>query len=408
MRSRYSMRGMTLVEIMVATTVAGIITATAMTFFIRTVRYGRITYEQTELSDKSRLARDALTQDLLATGYAWEHEGAWDTDSSATVGDIVPTGYFGVAGKGAALNVAWPLYPISGVNNNAAADVLQLIVPTGTVLGLNASMSHPHYHCYQVDNAGGNHMTFTISNPTAGTAGWLQNRIVVISGNGMTLLTTLFANASTGVGGVVLNDMAPAGSQTCTDVACGACEAGGAPSDPTAMLPPNTKGYPAALVRYEVVNVGGVPALTRCTFNTAGAPGTCTGVNTIVNGIEDFQVRYVFMMISEDATSGSEVVVNGSSTATGSLDLLDDDYLEISANHPKRKVAGPNLDEESMRLLAVEVGLVVRAARPNPGYTDRGRRPPMFDRPGAGAADSFRRMPVTFRVPVPGATAYGQ
>ncbi|MBN2358309.1 MAG: hypothetical protein JXR83_02590 [Deltaproteobacteria bacterium] len=413
--------GTTIIEMMIAITVSGLISAAAFIFFVRQTRYGRTVSEQTDTVDRSRIARQIITQDILLAGYGWEHEGTWDENGDGT-GDVVRTGCFGEAGRGLSVAATWPMRPVTGVDTGSGpgADTLHLIVPVGKIMGMNGMADNVDYRCYQTNsekavdpdtgNPGTGVMTLTatgVSWPSGpAPTGWTSGNIVVLTGGGTTFVTTLL-NVAQGNGGITVRSLVDSGGgQTCLSLACGGCAAGGAAPDPkdadsSSLLWPEPLsgrliGYPAAVVQYQVIN----DQLRRCQFTDGSAIGDCGANSTILDDVEDLQVRYVVAQVSDDGSTVNEFLVNNPA-------FLEDEYTLVpGAGDSMRKKAEDG--NPVLRFVAIEIGVVVRAQNPNAGYAQRGSRPQLFNRIAIAGSDSFRRTTTVFRVAVPNVLAFSQ
>jgi hypothetical protein len=160
------------------------------------------------------------------------------------------------------------------------------------------------------------------------------------------------------------------------------------------QLPDKFSALPVTGIRYYVDTA--TSSLRRCTANEPanGPIGMTCSIYIVMNAIEDFQIRYVF--VQSDIT-GTTIVHNISDDPTAVTN-----EASVINGVTKRKV--PTLALPYLRFVAVDVGFVVRAQTEDfIKFKNKGRRPALYDHPAANSADSFRRIKPTWRVFLPNA-----
>jgi len=374
--------GFTLIELMITIAVALVLSAAALQFFATQTGYARMAALQTDMADRSRVVREIISNDLLRTGFHWSHEGSYGSPE-------VKTGTFGSAGLGSAL-VNWSQRPLDGVDNTTAADVLYVIVPSGSTEGGNAL---PHGAAYKCDESASMGLA-SVSVPVPAYSGWSVGRVMLVAGSGVTFVTTLVSLANPNF--------------TLGALAGGGCVLAGTVNG--TALPERISAVPVQGIAYTVDDSGSTPELRRCVTTdpargpkvvVSGATATATNYcSTVMLGVEDIQVRYVFVEMAQDASASAVYLVDSPSSVTT-------DNAVVGGGHSKRRIA--DAANPYLRLIAVDVAVVVRALkRDNVTFHNKGLRPASFNRTAAAstAVDSFRRIRTQWRVVLPSATNY--
>jgi len=406
MKRRANGYGFSLIELMIGMTASTILVSSAVVYFVAQSSLLRASAIKNDVADRGRAVRDIITNDIMRAGGYWSNEMGADT--------AAPRGAFGMACRGGTL-VNWPQYPISGVNNNAAPDLIYLIVPSGMAVPGNA---RPTRAAYQAKAVGG---TIQLMDPAGYAAlpdGWVLNNVVMVTGSGFTALTELTARTAPNidVGGIVAGEIPQCGYRSCVWGPMGVngpCAPGTyVANDPlpasTQVGPPNgtdpfggVSVVPVEGIVYAINNA----KLMRCTTRAPGggpnaigngaataAPPAGMNCAAIMEGVEDLQFKYDFIRLKDDGTSSS------SCSYDDPLSVIVPAFATCGSTKRGTATAG----NDAVRFVAVNVGVVVRSLQQDiTSFRGKGLRPDLFDRPAAVPVDSFRRARTFWRVMVP-------
>lgn len=398
---------MTLVELMIATAVAAVLSAAALQLFASLIKYSRLSAMTTDLNDRVRVARDLISHDLLRAGYYWAREQLDETDPA----NPIATGTFGSAALATGMT-NWPTQPLSAQANTDKTDVLYLLVPSDEATGVKACGNAAHTtdaRCYDQDSAGTNIVLTKVaaSTPWPAAANLALGQVMIGTGTGITIISPLTAAATTGNDGISLTGLA--GNTSATPPT--GCALTGSSND--APLPKRFSVYPVEGVAW-MANSG---KLLRCSVKSGDGPlqydgnAPCSDNFIVMKGIEDLQLRYRFLQVELD-TNGATTSASTCWTEdpTSMTDPLWSAALQgtnnCGDNRPKRRMADATAGVAIRRFIGLEIGLVGRTlVQDFKEHRNMGHPPTLFDHAPSGT-DSYLRSTHIWKSVVPNANVF--